>query len=216
MTGKSGMKSLCRLRRHDLAPLESYRHETVYVYIRGEFMEREDEIVHKAKQGDVDAFAELYEEVYEDMYRYALYVLGHPQDAQDAVSDAVADAFASIRGLRREEAFRSWIFAILINKCKHRMREYAKRPQELTQKLQETYQGEGHTDTGKEAEYAAIRQLFFDLPKEERMILAMHLFSGYTSREIAKKLRMNENTVRSKESRALKKMIEQYWKEEAQ
>ena len=38
------------------------------------------------------------------------------------------------------------------------------------------------------------------------MIIAMHVFAGYTSREIAKQLHMNENTVRSKESRALKKM----------
>ncbi|MDE6968361.1 MAG: sigma-70 family RNA polymerase sigma factor, partial [Eubacterium sp.] len=45
-----------------------------------------------------------------------------------------------------------------------------------------------------------------ELAPEERMIIAMHVFAGYTSREIAKQLHMNENTVRSKESRALKKM----------
>jgi RNA polymerase sigma-70 factor (ECF subfamily) len=34
----------------------------------------------------------------------------------------------------------------------------------------------------------------------------MHVFGGYRSREIAAILGMNENTVRSKESRGLKKM----------
>ena len=34
----------------------------------------------------------------------------------------------------------------------------------------------------------------------------MHIFAGYTTREIAKILHMNANTVRSKESRALKKL----------
>ena len=34
----------------------------------------------------------------------------------------------------------------------------------------------------------------------------MHVFGGYTSREIAAILHMNANTVRTRESRALKKM----------
>lgn len=51
-----------------------------------------------------------------------------------------------------------------------------------------------------------IRQEFFRLSDEERMIISMHLFAGYKSHEIASILHMNENTIRSKESRALKKM----------
>lgn len=54
-----------------------------------------------------------------------------------------------------------------------------------------------------------VRKLFFELADEERLIISMHQFAGYTSREIAEILHMNENTVRSKESRALKKMGEQ-------
>jgi RNA polymerase sigma-70 factor (ECF subfamily) len=51
-----------------------------------------------------------------------------------------------------------------------------------------------------------VRDAFFELADEERLILAMHLFLGYTSKEIAAFLEMNENTVRSRESRALQKM----------
>ena len=38
-------------------------------------------LVKAARRGDVQAFAELYEDVYEDMYRFALYTLKHTQDA---------------------------------------------------------------------------------------------------------------------------------------
>ena len=51
-----------------------------------------------------------------------------------------------------------------------------------------------------------VRRLFFELSDEERLIISMHQFAGYTSREIAEILNMNENTVRSRESRGLKKM----------
>ena len=55
-------------------------------------------------------------------------------------------------------------------------------------------------------EHILVRKLFFELEEEERLIIAMHVFGGYKSREIAQILQMNENTVRSKESRGLKKM----------
>lgn len=162
-------------------------------------------MVRRAKLGDTGAFAKLYEAVYQDLYRFALYTLKNPHDAQDVVSETVTDAFETIAKLREDEAFCGWIFKILSNKCKRKLREYVKRTQELTEEA-----AERHTYTGMD-EQAAVRSLFFELEAEERMILAMHLFGGYTSREMADILHMNENTIRSKQSRALKKMAEQYW-----
>ena len=153
-------------------------------------MKNNTTLVQKAKCGDTEAFASLYREVYEDLYRFALYILKNPADAQDTVSDTVMDAFASIHKLRKNEAFKSWIFRILSNKCRKKLKEYTHRP--------------------AQQEDAQIRMLFMELPQEERMIIAMHLFGGFTCKEIARQLHMNENTVRSKESRALKKMREQW------
>ena len=51
-----------------------------------------------------------------------------------------------------------------------------------------------------------MRNAFLRLTEEERLILSLSLFGGYSSREIAETLNLNDNTVRSKQSRALKKM----------
>ena len=74
--------------------------------------------IKKAKQGDAAAFANLYRQVYEDLYRFALYTLKNKADAEDVVSETVVDAFATIKKLRKEESFKSWIFRILYYKCK--------------------------------------------------------------------------------------------------
>ena len=156
--------------------------------------------VKKAKKGDTKAFAELYQQIYPDMYRFALYTLRDKEDAEDAVSEAVVDAFAAIPKLRSEEAFRSWMFKILSNKCKNKLREYVNKTVELPEDMAEQADGQ------QVEEAAVVRKVFFELGEEERLIISMHLFAGYTSREMAELLHMNENTIRSKESRALKKL----------
>lgn len=159
--------------------------------------------VKKAKSGDAAAFACLYQQVYADLYRFALYTLKNKNDAEDAVSETVTDAFASIGKLRKAEAFKGWIFRILYNKCKDKLKEYAKKDGELSEDYWEFPSAE------KVEDGAVMRALFFELSEEERLIISMHLFAGYTSKEIGKLLGLNGNTVRSKESRALKKLAQQ-------
>ena len=74
----------------------------------------------------VKRFSETYETVYRDLYHYALCLMKNPQEAEDAVSEAVVAAYENIHKLKKEEAFRSWIFTILTNKCKKRLKKALK------------------------------------------------------------------------------------------
>ena len=94
-------------------------------------------LVKRAKRGDVDAFAELYGKIYKKLYQFALYTLKNPEDAKDAVSAAVTDAFESIGRLRKEESFSSWMYKIVANKCNQKMREYYIQTEELTEEISE-------------------------------------------------------------------------------
>ena len=154
-------------------------------------------LIEKAKKGDVEAFGELYTIVYKKLYRFALYTLKNQQDAEDVVREAVTDAFAGIQNLRKEESFSSWIYRIVANKCKRKMREYYK--EDIS------YEDVDMWDSSKEENYE-VRKVFMELSAEERMIIGLHLFFGYKTREIGQIMDLNENTVRSKESRALRKM----------
>ena len=39
------------------------------------------QLIKKAKLGDTKAFSQLYAEIYKDLYRFALYMTKHTQDA---------------------------------------------------------------------------------------------------------------------------------------
>lgn len=156
--------------------------------------------IKKAKSGDTEAFAELYREIHMDLYRFALYTLKNPDDAEDAVSETVMDAFVSMHKLRSENSFKAWIFKILTIKCKKILNRDLTLPDEFLTEISEK------NVTFNLAETIDLRNSFFRLADEERLIISMHIFAGYTNQEIAKTLHMNANTVRSKESRALKKL----------
>lgn len=156
------------------------------------------QLAYEAKQGNKEAFGELYQEVYQDLYHFALYVLKNPEDAQDAVAETVTDAYAAIGKLRDCEAFKGWIFKILSNKCKRKLKEY-------TRKTEPLYEQEGSVQGDLDRDMQ-VREAFFSLSDEERFIVAMQVFGGYKSKEIGSILHKNHNTVRSRLDRALKKM----------
>ncbi len=159
-----------------------------------------NEMIRQAQAGDAHAFALLYESVYRDLYRFAVCALRHVQDAEDAVSETVTDAFAQIKDLREAGAFRAWIFRILTAKCKRRIRQYIQAPDELSDEISAP-----ESDLSGRAD---VQRAFGTLSKEDRLIISMSVFAGYSSQEIGDLLQMNPNTVRSRQSRALKKMAE--------
>ena len=136
---------------------------------------------------NAEDFAAKYEKVYQDMFRFALYTLKNRHEAEDVVSETVLDAWKGIEGLKDENAFRAWIFRILANKCRQKLKSYLNRAVELPADL-----AWRERDTSEDMD---VRAAFYS-----------SLFGGYTGKEIAAMLEMNENTVRSLKSRALKKM----------
>lgn len=154
---------------------------------------------------DAKTFSHLYEQVYQDLYRYALCLMRDPHEAEDAVSAAVLAAYEHIHKLRKEEAFKSWIFKILSNVCKKRLKQANKERQQQT----EDFFPEGRQEESREEDVGLamdVRNAFFILSEEEQMIVGLSVFGGYNSTEIGKILNLKPGTVRAKRSRALEKM----------
>ncbi len=163
-------------------------------------MPADRDLVSAAKKGDKDAFGQLYAAIYTDLYKFAYYILKNEEDAQDAVSEAVMDAYTGISKLKSEEAFKSWMFRILSVKCKRKMKEYVLHGHHAP--IEEVYD---LTVEGKE-ETVELKSALDSLSDEEKMIVSMNVFGGYDSGEISDILKLNRNTVRSKQSRALSKL----------
>ncbi len=146
----------------------------------------------------IQKFTELYSIVYEELYRFAFCMMRQSHDAEDAVSEAVVLAYENIQSLRKEEAFRSWIFQITANVCKRKLKDKSRLEVELTEN-QRLYEEDRELQLD-------IHNALFELDEEERCIVAMSALGGYNSVEIGTMMNLNSNTVRSKRKRAIEKL----------
>lgn len=158
--------------------------------------------VVRAREGDRTAFGLLYQAIAKDLYKMALYTLGNPQDAEDAVSDTFIEAYKGIHNLRSAESFRPWMMRILMIRCKRKISGYVKEKGNIA--LDE-YIEQGETDCSLSCG-AEIQDVLHRLTPEERQIFLMSALEGYTMREIAEILSLPQGTVSSKLFRTVRKL----------
>ena len=156
----------------------------------------------------MERFMILYESVYKDLYRLAYYYLGNPQDAEDIVSETVLKAYEKFSTLRREDAFRAWIFKILVNQCSSHLRKNAGR--KTAEMVDEPAY---HPELG---DAMITKDILSCLSAEERQIVALAVFGGYKGEEIAAILHQKHSTIRSRYRRALRKLEKQILEGEVQ
>ena len=155
-----------------------------------------DDWVREAQLGSNYAFTLLYETCYKDLFRFAVANCGNITVAEDIVSEAVVQAYTHIDQLRNPYAFKSWLFSIVLNECRKQMhnREYP---------LAVDYDIPSEENPYAETE---LVDLLSDMTVQERYIITMSVFLGYTSEEIAKELGLAASSVRSSKSRALQRL----------
>src|SRR5262245_42250245 len=76
------------------------------------------ELVVRARSGNPDAFEELVARHHGACLRYAAHLLGDRMEAEDVVQDTWGGAYRSLGRYQERRQFRSWLFRILVNRCR--------------------------------------------------------------------------------------------------
>ena len=162
--------------------------------------------VEKAKNGNKEAFGQIYDSISTDLYKLALFNLGNTYDAEDVVSETFVEAYKSIKSLRDLNSFKPWIMRILYIRCKRKVGEYIKDRansdiEEFTDLCDENFNMEKEVSE-KSAVMSALDKVSF----EERQIVLLYVIQGYTTKEISKILNMPHGTISSKLHRTYAKL----------
>ena len=164
----------------------------------------DEKMINEAIAGSKEAFCSLYGIYKDKLYRYALYRLGDPTEAEDAVSDCVLAAWKSIGSLRNSKAFGTWIFRILSNCCATRIKEMI----ETRGNLERIYDAGAGNVSASPSLSIELTEALSQLRDDESEIVLLSIIGGFSSTEIASLMDLAPGSVRSKLSRSLAKMRE--------
>ena len=177
------------------------------------------ELLRRHQQGDGDAFAELFRRHRDRLWAVALRTTGHPEEAADALQEAMISAYTRAASFRGEAAVTTWLHRIVVNACLDRLRRAkVRRADVLPDDLEEPLQrGAAVTspDVGS-PESAAIdserRRLLLDalaqLSPEHREALVLVDMEGYPVAEAAGILDCPVGTVKSRCARGRARLVE--------
>ncbi len=152
--------------------------------------------------GDRYAFEELFYRHHRQLYRLAQITSRNPDDAADALQDAMLSAHRSAPAFRHDASVSSWLYRIVVNACLDRLRR--NKIHAVTPLEDDAYQLGDPTprvDTALVVERALLR-----LPLEQRAVVVAVDMQGYSVAETAHLLGIPEGTVKSRCSRARAKL----------
>lgn len=153
-----------------------------------------------AKRGDKEAFLSLIAENELNIYRVAKGMLKDEHDIEDAIQNTIIKVYTNINTLKKNEYFRTWLIRILINECNMIIRNNKR-----TITFDTVMENEQEVDSYKDLDLiSAMNSLNEDL----REITVLFYFEDLSLKEIAKVLHIPEGTVKSRLTRARKKLYE--------
>lgn len=80
-------------------------------------------LVQRCQQGNAVAFDSLFDQYKTQVYRVALALLRHPQDAEDAVQDVFVGLLRSIQTFDPQRGvFERWLNQVVVNYCRRKLR----------------------------------------------------------------------------------------------
>lgn len=128
----------------------------------------------------------------EILFKVAMSMLKNEADAEDAVQSAILKAYEKLGTLRHEEYFRTWLVRILINVCGRQLRSHRSTAEYTESSLASPSPQEG----------IEVRAAVESLPLKLRQVVILYYSQQFTTKEIARMLKIPQGTVQSRLAKA--------------
>jgi RNA polymerase sigma-70 factor (ECF subfamily) len=161
------------------------------------------ELVEQAIGGDHDAFSELVRLSSRKLYGVATLILRDRTRAEDAAQEALVAAWRDLSGLRDPDRFDAWLNRILVREC-YRLARKDRRRIEAEGRIRVL--GETSDPSTHNADRDELERGFARLPVDQRTVLVLHHYAGYSFPEIADTLGIPVGTAKSRVHRATSAM----------
>lgn len=168
-------------------------------------MQDDEELFRQFQEGSWKAFKILFEAYSEQLYLYAAGFLGDREEARDIVQDA----FVYLWENRKKITYTGSLYSYLLRSVKNSCIDY-----KMHEKVKEKYiremeylqdEAEEVSDNFEES-YKRLQKVIDSLPPKCKEIFVLGCVEGYSYKEVATRLGVSVNTVKTQIKLAYKKV----------
>lgn len=164
----------------------------------------DEELVERIKSGDGESLDILIKAYLPKVYN-RVHSLVPEADAEDVTQDIFLSLVDSIQSFRGKSAFNTWFHRITMNKVADYHRKTSRRKEQLTDKQPTTTVNPwGATD-----DELIVKEILVDLPEKYKEVLLLKFSEGLSFTEIAEKLDLSYEAIRSRYRRAIEAFREE-------
>lgn len=164
----------------------------------------EMDLISRCKQGDQDAFKEIFNQYQKKVYRIAYGVVRQREDALDIVQEVFIKLFRSIKNFKGKSNFYTYLYRMVMNTAIDHIRRSRYKIQTSSidedggfQLSEEAVKRPDHILIHKELE-ERVRIAMEKLPPDQRAALIFREVEGLSYQEIAETMECSVGTVMSR------------------
>lgn len=176
---------------------------------QGNHLVSESDLIQGCINGDRKMQELLYHRFSPKMYTVCLRYSGDQEDARDLLQEGFIKIFKNLSKYRGDGSFEGWIRRIFVNTAIEHFRKKV-HLQSVSETQERTVEDKAWNVLDSLAE-KDIMKMINELSPGYKIIFNMHVIEGYSHKEIADILGINEGTSKSQLARAktvLRKMVE--------
>lgn len=155
--------------------------------------------IRRCQEGDSESFRLLVERYEREALGHAVALLGHREEARDAIQEAFLDAFRALGRFDASRRFYPWFYVLLRNRCLKRLRR--PRPETAPVAILAAPADPAATESKEILERALA-----SLEPADREIVTLRHLDGLSYRELADRLEIPIGTVMSRLHQARKRL----------
>ena len=174
-------------------------------------IEKQKDLINKAKSGDSLAFEELYNSLYSPLFSFVLYKTKNKELSQDICQEVFISWYKSLDTYQFSIKLENYLFLIamrlIINNSKKKKIEHLN---ELTEENLPDTKENIEDLLEKRYDFNIVKELITELSEDQQNVLILKYISDKDNSEIADILEKSKDNIRQLEHRGLAKLYNIY------
>ena len=160
-------------------------------------------LVERAQAGDHDAFSVLVRTSYPRLHAVARLILHDSERAQDAVQEALVQAWRHVRALRDPDAWDAWLHRLTVHACYRMARQVRRRDRVELHVMPDLDSAEPFDLSKSVAERDDLGRQLGLLAIDQRAVMVLHFYLDLPLSDVANVLDIPIGTAKSRLHRGL-------------